>query len=84
MGEARELFASRVSGSLAHVLEEERLARGGRREHGSPGPPGSAGAPTPTGVTVEEGPGFGPVVVVAVAFVILIAAGALAFFLAAR
>ncbi len=81
MAEARDLFASRVSGSLADVFEQERRARGGRD---GAGPPGSSGVPAPTGVTVEEGAGLGPVVVVSVAFAIVVAAGALAFFLAAR
>ena len=83
MTEARELFVSRVSGSLHHVFDEERGAAGGRAALGAPRRPmGPSVEPAPTGVTVVDGAGAGPIVLVVLVVVIVVAAGAVAFLLA--
>lgn len=79
--EGRELFTTRVSGSLHHVFEEERRAQGGTDRTGAAAPTVEAG---PTGVTITDGAGAGAgsALVVGVALLVLATAAAAAFFLA--
>lgn len=79
LAEGRTLFRSRVSASLAHVFDEELRGAGGP---GGASSGESPSAPEPASVTVDDGPGLVPALLVGAALAIVAAAGAAAYLLA--
>lgn len=79
MAEGRELFGSRVSGSLHHVFEEERRAHGGRDGLSAPRPGVDA---RPAGVVVTDGAGGGPLIFAVIGALLVLGIAGAAFLLA--